>query len=252
MITTPNFVILANGEQVALETAERILNLVATAREEKRNFYLVLSGGSTPKRLYEILAEKTAQSHVSWNNVYFFWGDERCVAPNHIGSNYKMAYEAFLSKINLPASHIHRLQGEIDPESAALNYEKTIRNSFGLAPADHGIPSFDLVLLGMGADGHTASLFPSTSALKERTRWVVANNVPKLAEVRLTLTPVILNHATSIFFLVAGGDKAKTLKDVLYGTHHPDLLPSQFIRPDTGKVTWLIDTAASGCLENKP
>ena len=247
MIVHPDCIILENAQAVAREAAERVLNLVAMAAQEKGAFHLVLSGGSTPKRLYEILA----QSNISWNHVHFFWGDERCVGPDHIDSNYKMAYDTLLSKINVNASHIHRLRGEIAPEIAALHYEQTIRSVFGLTgltPDDPVMPAFDLVLLGMGADGHTASLFPETEALKECTRWVTANFVPKLAGYRLTLTPAILNGAEKVFFLVAGSDKAKTLKNVLEGPYHPDLLPSQLLHSATGRVTWIVDEAASECL----
>ncbi len=240
----PNCLILPNAEAVAHEAAEQVLRLVAAAHQEKKAFHLVLSGGSTPKRLYEILAESIVDDDLSWDHVHFFWGDERCVGPDHIDSNYKMAHDTLLAKINLPVSHIHRLQGEIDPSLSAQNYEKTIRQVFGLTPADMTIPAFDLVLLGMGGDGHTTSLFPETEALKASTRWVVANDVPKLAGTRLTLTPAILNRAAKIFFLVAGSDKAKILKDVLEGPYQPDLLPSQRIRGETGSVTWLIDKAA--------
>ncbi len=232
-----DIIILPNAEAVVREAAGRIAHLVETAHQAKKPFHLVLSGGATPKRLYEILAKRTMQSDVAWDHVHFYWGDERCVGPEHSDSNYKMAYDALLSKINIPASHIHRMQGEGDPEQSAQDYETILR----------GVPLFDLVLLGMGADGHTASLFPETQALKERTKWVVANFVPKLEAVRLTLTPVILNQATNILFLVAGGDKAKTVKAVLDGPYNPDLLPAQLIRKETGKVTWIIDEAASAC-----
>jgi 6-phosphogluconolactonase len=245
MIATPNCIILADAEAVADAAAEQILHLVATANQEKRAFHFVLSGGKTPKQLYKILSK----SNLSWDTVHFYWGDERSVGPDHSDSNYKMAYDALLSKINLPSAHIHRLQGEIAPELAACNYEKTIRSAFGLTPDDPA-PSFDLVLLGMGTDGHTASLFPETEALKEKTKWVAANFVPKLAGARLTLTPVILNQTKNIFFLVAGSDKAKILKDVLEGPYHPDLLPAQLIRKETGGVTWFVDEAASGCLSS--
>lgn len=241
-------VILANAEAVACEAAERILRLVEVAKLAKRAFHLVLSGGSTPKRLYEILAK----SNMSWDHVHFFWGDERCVGPDHRDSNYKMTYDTLLSKINPSPSHIHRLQGEIDPALSAQDYEKAIRHVFGLTLDDPAIPSFDLVLLGMGADGHTASLFPETQALKETIKWVVANFVPKLEGTRLTLTPIILNRAARIFFLIAGEDKANTLKVVLEGPYNPVHLPSQLIHSDTGKVRWLIDTAASGCLAFSP
>lgn len=262
MITSPNCVILENAEAVAQAAAERILHLVATANQEKRAVHFVLSGGETPKRLYEILAERSISQgsypqnnlagHVaiSWDTVHFYWGDERCVGPDHSDSNYKMAYDVLLSKINLPSAHIHRLQGEIAPALSARNYEKTIRSAFGLTPEDPVTPSFDLVLLGLGTDGHTASLFPETEALKEKTKWVVENFVPKLAGARLTLTPLILNQTKNIFFLVAGSDKAKILKDVLEGPYHPDLLPAQLIGKETGSVTWFIDEAASGCLSS--
>lgn len=243
----PITIILADAEAVAHAAAERILHLVAEANQEKRAFHFVLSGGKTPKQLYKILSK----SKRSWDTVHFYWGDERCVGPDHSDSNYKMAYDVLLSKINLPSAHIHRLQGEIAPALSARNYEKTIRSAFGLTPDNPVTPSFDLVLLGVGTDGHTASLFPETEALQEKTQWVAANFVPKLAETRLTLTPLILNQTEHIFFLVAGSDKAKILKDVLEGPYHPDLLPAQLIRKETGSVTWFIDEAASGCLSSK-
>jgi len=244
-------VTLENPEAVVHEAAKRILHLVATAQEAKRDFHFVLSGGTTPKRLYRILAD----ANISWDHVHFFWGDERCVHLDHTDSNYKMAHDTFLSKINVSASHVHRLQGEIAPPLSAHNYEKTIQAIVGLSHfVGHdkqcpytGIPSFDLVLLGMGADGHTASLFPETEALKAKT-WVVANFVPKLSGYRLTLTPILLNQAANIFFLVTGSDKAKILQAVLEGPKNTDLLPSQLIHGETGNVTWIIDKAASACL----
>lgn len=245
----PSRVVLSGRGEVAFEAADRIMKIAERVLVQGRDFRLVLSGGSTPKRLYEVLAGDPFRSRLSWNRVHFFWGDERCVDLDHPDSNYRMAREAFLEKLNVPKANIHRMHGEAsNSDVSAREYEGKIREHFGLE-ADSPPPSFDLVLLGMGADGHTASLFPGTQALMETSRWVVANRVQKIGAHRLTLTPVILNKAAWVIFLVVGSDKAKTLAEVLEGPFEPKRLPSQLIHPPGGRLLWLLDKSAAVCLK---
>ena len=245
----PSTIILPEVNGVALEAADQIVAIAEQVLKNQDTFRVVLSGGSTPKRLYEILATDPYRSRLPWNHIHLFWGDERCVSPGHPDSNYRMASEALLNKVNIPAANVHRMQGESsDLENEARKYEQTLWEHFGLGP-DSPPPRFDLVLLGMGTDGHTASLFPGTAALRETDRWVVANSVPKLGTTRLTLTPVILNQARWVILLVVGSDKAKTLAEVREGPFDPEKLPSQLIRPVDGDILWLLDKAASACLQ---
>lgn len=209
-------------------------------------FMVALAGGSTPKTTYKLLSTPEFLPLINWYRVYIFWGDERCVPPNHPDSNYRMTKEALLDNIPIPPGNIHRIKGELEPKIAATDYENQLKSAFG----DH--PQFDLVLLGMGEDGHTASLFPGTAAIHEKERWVLGHFVEKLDSWRITLTPVILNQARNINFLVSGESKAETLKQVLHGKHDPDLLPSQVIDPAQGSVTWLVDKAVASSLDLPP
>lgn len=212
---------------------------------------VVLAGGSTPKRLYQVLAEEPYVRRIDWSRVHFFWGDERSVGPEHPESNYRMAYEALLSRIDIPERNIHRMRGEAgDLPSAALDYEEEIRRHFDVRRGSPP-PRFDVVLLGMGTDGHTASLFPGTCALTEKDRWVVANAVPRLGTDRLTMTTVLLNRAAEILFLVSGGDKAETLAEVLDGPLRPEALPAQLIRPTSGRCFWWVDQSAAARLRDR-
>ncbi len=207
-------------------------------------FAVALSGGSTPRRLYQLLAAAPWRDQVDWGRVEIFWGDERCVPPDHPESNYRMARETMLAHLPIPAEHIHRMEAErADHDAAAREYEATIGRVFGASTGGEP-PAFDLILLGMGPDGHTASLFPHTKALDEMTRWVVANFVPKFDTDRLTLTRPILNRAREVLFLVAGADKAEPLAEVLTGPAAPVRLPSQSIQP-AGRLVWFIDRAAA-------
>jgi 6-phosphogluconolactonase len=184
--------------------------------------------------------------------VEVFWGDERCVPPTHADSNYRMAKEALLDLVPIPAERVHRMAGESpDPAAAAAAYEAEIARVLGGSPGG-APPALDLVLLGMGADGHTASLFPGTTALGERRRWVVANHVPKLGVDRVTLTWPILNRAAHVFFLVVGADKAAVLREVLEGPPAVERLPSQGIRPEAGRLVWICDRLAAGALGATP
>ena len=242
-------VILPGAEEIAYEAADCIVKLAQEVLKEKEYFRLVLSGGSTPKRLFKILAGDAYQHQLSWDRVHFFWGDERCVAPDHPDSNYRMARETFLDSLKIPETHIHRLKGEAsDLNASALEYEGKIRDHFSIKE-NGSPPRFDLILLGIGTDGHTASLFPNTSALEKTDRWVVANYVEKFQTTRLTMTPLIINQAAQVIFLISGSEKAAILSEVLEGPYEPKRLPIQLVQLETGKILWLLDKAAAGCLK---
>lgn len=205
---------------------------------EGRTMTLALSGGSTPRRMHEILAER---SDIDWSNVHVFWGDERTVPPDHEASNYRMAKESLLDRVPIPEDHVHRMAGEKDPEVAAREYEQTIGDVFGVSPPE--MPRFDVILLGMGADGHTASLFPGTQALDERKRYVVANHVPQQNTDRLTLTFPVLNAARLVIFMVAGADKAAAVKECTDGDQ--TTRPAARVQPVDGQCRWLLDAEAA-------
>jgi 6-phosphogluconolactonase len=231
----PEIVVLSDPAALAREAADRFTALARTAIAAQGRFTVALSGGSTPRLLYEQLITRP----IEWQRVHVFWGDERCVPPDHPDSNYGLAQIALLSHINIPAQNVHRLKGELDSELAAQQYEDELRTMFG------AWPRFDLILLGLGADAHTASLFPGTPALHEQQRWVVASYVDKLQTTRLTLTPPIINQAAQVIFLIAGSDKAAALRSIWHGSYDPDRFPAQIVKPVTGCVIWLIDQAAA-------
>lgn len=222
------------AEAAARDFAER----ATAAIEERGRFTVALAGGSTPKATYEILARDYADG-IDWSRVHVFFGDERTVPPDHEDSNYRMAREALLDHV--PVGSVHRMRGELPPEEAACSYEEKLREFFG----DSGPPSIDLVMLGIGEDGHTASLFPNTPALDVTDRWTIENPVEKLDTVRLTLTKPIINAARAVNFLVAGEDKAEALREILQGDADPRDYPAKLIQP-TGGAVWMLDrTAAS-------
>jgi 6-phosphogluconolactonase len=206
-----------------------------------------LAGGSTPKGLYSLLAaDPRWRDTVRWDALEVFWGDERHVPPDHADSNYRMAAEAMLSRVPIASAHVHRVRSEEpDAHAAAAAYEAEIRAAFG---AGTGIPRFDLILLGLGSDAHTASLFPGTAALGERDRLVVANWVSKLSAYRITLTLPIINAARVVLFMVAGSDKAAAVRAVLAPDADARPVPAALVRPQPGKLVWLLDSAASGML----
>ncbi len=248
-MSTPTIKQFANGEQVSDAAAEAFVSFANEAIAARQRFTVALSGGSTPRRLYELLAESPFNTQVAWEKLEFFWGDERAVPPDHADSNYGMTSDALLTKLAIPEAHIHRMPADReDLENAAWDYQAEIARVFGVDPNGEP-PQFDLALQGMGADGHTASLFPYTRAIKEETRWVVSNYVPKLDSYRLTLTARILNNAAHVMFLVAGADKAESLAAVLEGPPDAERLPSQLIRPTSGDLTWLIDNSAGAKLK---
>jgi 6-phosphogluconolactonase len=230
----PEIVVLPDAAAVTREAADRFVALARSALAAHGRFTVALSGGSTPQPVYEQLVTQP----VDWQNVHVFWGDERCVPPVHPDSNYGLVRQALLAHIDIPAQNVHRLRGELDPAQAAQQYADELRAVFGT------LPRFDLVLLGMGADAHTASLFPGTPALHEQRRWVMAQYVDKLQASRLTLTPPVINAAAHVTFLIAGSDKAAALRSVWHGAHDPDRFPAQIVRPATGHLSWLVDRAA--------
>jgi len=231
-----------DADRLARAAAEHFVTLAAEAIAARGQFAVALSGGSTPRAAYALLASDEFAAQVDWSRVHVFWGDERCVPPDHPDSNYRLAREALLGHVPLPAGNVHRIRGEINPEQAAANYERTLSSFFARHP-EGPAPRFDLILLGMGEDGHTASLFPGTAALHEQTRWVVAHYVDKLRAWRVTLTPVVINAAAQVTFVVSGAGKADRLRQVLTGSYQPDTLPLQIVRPTDGRLLWMTDEA---------
>jgi 6-phosphogluconolactonase len=241
--------IYPDAEAASRAAARQVADAVRQAVAERGQFALVLSGGNTPRRLYELLAAPPLRDEVDWPKVLFFWGDERPVPPDHPQSNYRMAREALLGPLGIREGQVRRMKGEaVNLAAAALDYQNDISQALG-NPAHGEPPAFDLVLLGMGADGHTASLFPATPALTETRQWVAANRVLKLDCTRLTMTPMLLNRARQVQFLVTGADKADALAEVLEGPLDVVRLPAQIIRPSAGKVDWFLDAAAAGKLK---
>jgi len=241
--TSTEVMTLPTREAVTVATAEAIVAAASEAIAARGRFLLVLSGGSTPRALYELLATPTYAARIDWKRTEVFWGDERCVPPDDRSSNYRMAREALLDRIPISPEAIHRMRGEDPPEAAAAAYEADLRKVFAA-----GAPRFDVVLLGMGDNGHTASLFPHLTAVRETSRWVVAEYVGEVSMWRLTLTPPALNAAARVLFVVVGADKAGMLSRVLQGPRDLDLLPAQVIAPATGVLTWVVDTAAAANL----
>ena len=240
--------ILADAAAVAKRAAKEFMQAAATALRQKNAFHVVLAGGSTPKMLYNLLASDAALcSQVPWDKMHAFFGDERHVAPDHSDSNFRMATETILSKIPLKANQVTRIKGEYpDAEQAAREYEEAIGSHFKLKRGE--LPRFDLLLAGMGNEGHTLSLFPGTKALHADGRIAVRNWVGKLYTDRITLTAPAASNSELILFLVTGADKASALKAVLEGPYEPEQLPAQLLQPRDGKVLWLVDTSAGGML----
>jgi len=226
--------------------AEEVIRSAADAIAQRGRFTIALSGGSTPRNLYTLIAAN-ASATLPWNQMFFFWGDERHVLPDSPDSNYRMAKETLLTKVPIPSTNIFPVPAENpDAAVAAETYEQTLRKFFVVAPGE--FPRFDLILLGMGPDGHTASLFPETAALEEKSRLVVANWVEKLGSSRITFTLPLLNAARCIAFLVSGTDKAAALHEVLEGNAPAEKYPSKLVQPREGKLIWFVDRAAASGL----
>jgi 6-phosphogluconolactonase len=241
---SPKVRVFGDAAEVARAAAVRFIEVGREAVSERGRFTVALAGGSTPERAYRLLAGEEYAGQLDWSKVHFFFGDERSVPPDDAESNYRMASEALLSRVGVPLKNIHRMNGLGDVAANALLYEDEMQTFFN----DAAWPRFDLVLLGMGDDGHTASLFPGTEVLAEREAWVAGVWVEKLGAFRITLTAPAINHGAHIIFVVTGEKKAERLAEVLYGEHDPERLPSQLIRPVDGSLEWFIDEAASARL----
>jgi 6-phosphogluconolactonase len=235
-------------DELSRAAASEFIRQGHRAVQEKGQFSVALSGGSTPKFLYSLLVnDSSLQEEVPWDRTHFFWGDERHVPPDHPESNYRMTMQAMLSKVAVPSDNIHRIKAENpNAQQAAEEYEEAVRTFFRLKAGE--FPRFDLVLLGMGSDGHTASLFPGTEALREQRRLVVANWVEKFHAHRITMTLPVLNQAAFVLFLVSGEDKAETLRQVLEERGQKTPFPSQLVRPTQGRLLWLVDRGAGRLL----
>ncbi len=246
---TPSVRVMSDAEAVQRAAAEEFTARTEAAVRARGVGFVALSGGSTPRGLHTMLADPTGpfRDRVPWSRLHVFWGDERPVPPDHPDSNYRMAHDTLLRHVPIPPEQIHRIAGQ-DPDHtrAAERYARELREVFAAhGRLEGGWPSFDLVILGMGADGHTASLFPGTDAVHERTRLVVATWVAKLGSHRITLTTPVLNRSDAVMFLVTGSDKAESLAAVLGGPPQPEVYPSQAIRPTAGALLWLVDREAA-------
>ncbi len=237
--------VLPDAQAVAWAAAELFVARAADAQARRGVFHVALSGGSTPRLFHAMLAASPLREQVDWSRIQFFWGDERCVPPDHPDSNYRMARETLLDTVPVPPDHIHRMRGEDDPAAAAHAFEDELRTVFAAAPGE--TPRFDLIYTGMGPDGHTLSLFPHTAALSVTDRLVVSNRVPQLDTNRITFTTTLANHAALIAFVIAGADKASALAQVLEGQRNPEQYPSQLIAPE-GELLFLLDQPAAAQL----
>jgi 6-phosphogluconolactonase len=243
--------VFPDGADLARAAAEEFARRAEEAIRARGRFSIALSGGSTPRHLFALLADPAEpyRDRIDWRAVHVFWGDERHVPPDHPESNFRMARETLLDRVAVPAENVHRIRGEEpDAARAAALYEEELRAFF------RGAPRFDLVLLGLGADAHTASLFPGTSAVRERERWVAAPWVEKLGTFRITLTPAVLHRAAAVIFLVQGEEKAGALRAVLAGERDPDRFPAQAVQPrhsQNGEILWLVDRAAASGLDER-
>lgn len=236
-------IICRDVDDLAQQTAAEFVRHAQLSVREKGRFAVALSGGSTPRALYSLLATPQFSPRIPWPHVHLFWGDERCVAQNHPESNYRMVRETLLSKIEIPTENVRGMAGEKEPRIAADEYEQELKEFFQLAPG--AFPRFDLILLGLGEDGHTASLFPDTDALQETKRLVAANYVAKLNAYRLTLTLPVLNHGALVVFLIAGASKAPVVKKILKDDCKTAPFPAAQVQPADGRLIWLVteDTA---------
>jgi 6-phosphogluconolactonase len=235
---------LADAGAVSQAAAREFSRLARENVSVKGEFSVALAGGSTPRGAYQILAKEGQK--LPWQKIQVFFGDERAVPPDHAESNYGMARDALLSHVPIPAGNVHRMKGEVEADAAADQYEGEVRRHFGLSNSE--VPRFDLIMLGMGDDGHTASLFPGSDALSETTRLVAANWIEKFQQHRLTFTFPVLNNAAEVMFLIAGTAKAKVIGEIFRQPTPADRYPVQKVKPTAGRVLWLLDRAAAQSL----
>ncbi len=238
--------VYADLEELSQAAADFFVKMSREASTSKGGFAVAISGGSTPRRFLSLLAASTRQERISWTSTHIFWADERCVPPGHPDSNYKLAHEALLSKIPIRDENVHRIKGEENSVTAARDYEESLRLFFGTQP----LPVFDLIILGAGADGHTASLFPGSAAVHERRRIALPIHAEAPKPDRVTLTLPVLNNASQVFFLVSGREKAAILHEIMEDGN-PKHCPAGLVKPVHGHVTWLIDREAASLLSEQ-
>jgi 6-phosphogluconolactonase len=240
----PEIKIVPDAVTLAHDAAEEFHRLAEAAVQERGRFSVALSGGNTPRTVYSLLASEHKQ--LPWDRIHIFFGDERHVPPDDPDSNFRMASESLLSKVPIPEKNVHRIHAELDAEAAAAEYEQQLVSFFHLLNQDW--PRFDLIFLGIGEDGHTASLFPGSKALSEASRRVTANWVEKFKTFRITLTFPVLNHAAEVVFLVSGASKARILSEIL----RPGIqkYPAQSVQPENGRLLWLVDEDAGSLLRS--
>lgn len=243
-----NYYVEPDPAALARRAAQYFCEMAEEAVEAQGQARIAISGGSTPKAAFRLLADphQPFRGRMPWNRLQLYWVDERTVPPEDPESNFRMTREAMLDHVPMRPDQVHRMEGELDPEAAAARYESELRNAFRLEGAES--PRFDLISLGMGDDGHTASLFPHTQAIHEMGRLVTANQVPQKDTWRITLTWPVINHARSVFFLIAGAEKAERVREVFLGPRDPERLPSQLIWPASGILTLFLDQAAAAHL----
>src|SRR5258708_17360788 len=240
-VSMQNIKVLPDTSTLYRAAAEEFIRCARKSVADHGRFCVALSGGSTARGVYSLLAERPGD--LPWSNIFVFFGDERHVPPDHPDSNYRMAQEALLSSVPISAANVFRIRAELAAKQAAQEYEDQLRSFFGLKPGE--LPRFDLILLGLGDDGHTASLFPGSAALNETSRLVVANRVEKFQQYRITLTFPVINHSAEIMFLVSGAGKAQILKEVL---SKGEEYPAQRVRPENGALLWFVDRDAARLL----
>lgn len=243
----PEIIICDDAEELSRKAAAQFTSIADSAIARAGRFAVALSGGSTPKALYSLLASSAYRDRLDWSRVHIFFGDERCVPPDHAESNYRMVEEALLSKIQMTVRNIHRMAGEKEPRQAAEDYGSELRDFFALGPGQW--PRFDLVLLGLGEDGHTASLFPGSAALHDQEHLVAPAYVEELKAHRLTLTLPVINNAEEIIFLIAGAGKSAIVEHLLGADSKPFEYPAGQVRPSNGQITWLLTRDAAGGIQ---
>lgn len=231
--------IFETPDRLAAALADAFVDDARTAIEQHGAFFVALAGGTTPGNAYRMLALEPRRSAVDWNHVFVYFGDERCVPPENDDSNYKMATDSFLRAVNLADDHVHRMRGEDDPLAAARDYAELLIQTMG------DLPRFDLIMLGMGPDGHTASLFPGTDPLVDNDRLVRAPYVEKVQSYRITITPLVINNAARVIIATEGLPKAPALYAVREGPYEPAIHPIQIVAPTNGRLSWFVDRAAA-------
>ena len=243
-----NIAIYSDLETLSHEAAKYVVQVAQESIAAHGRFTFALSGGNTPKKLYALLATEPYRSQIDWALVELFWSDERCVAPDSPDCNFKLAQDVMLSSLPIPPNQVHRVPAdEEDRDAASTAYTQEMQRVF----QTDGVPALDLIQLGMGPEGHTASLFPHQASLSETQRLVMPVTVPKPPPPRLTFTPPLLNAAIHVLFLVTGADKAEAVQEVIEGEHNPQEYPAQIVQPTQGEVTWMFDTAAAANLRQR-